>query len=359
MPLKSDSLNLKEAPGGIVLRAVFILLILLGLIEGVLRYTQPDILPRSVGSNQYQLEIKLYKLEEFIEIYGGVDILIMGSSITNTGFIPAEIKAAITQETGQDLRIFNFGVEGFTVNLNNQIIEYIILKYQPKLILLNSEIRDFSGKTAVGTTNRVMSSRWIQQIGGDENLSGWLAENSLTMQYYLGLRNWTRRDYLAQREKQLLRESKTTVDGYEAEKNAATLTPPDPTNPEHQSVLETFGDFTIDECRLKAIESLLETGKKYGIPIIVVEFPTSPEFFLFFGKGENDHTLYVQTLQSTVESHQGIFLPSLPPENIPTNGRADYTHLNQRGAIIFSRYVGETIANILPSLGISFSDETP
>lgn len=356
---KSDSLQLTKTPGGILIRAGLILILLIGLIEGVLRFIQPDILPRSVGSNQYQLEIKLLKLEAFIEEYSGVDILIIGSSVTNTGFIPEEIQDAIYQETGQTLRIFNFGVEGFTINLNNQIIEYIVNKYQPKVILLGSEIRDFSDKTAIGTTKRVMSSEWIQHIGGETDLTGWLAENSLTMQYYLALRNWTREDYLTQRAKYLLRESKTLLDGYEADKGVVYLTPPDPNNPDHVEVLNIFAGFTISPERLDALESFLEIGIGHDIPIIIVEFPTAPEFFLFFGGGENDHLLYTQTLQSTTEANQGYFIPALPPENIPYNGRSDYSHINERGAIVFSRYVGEALVSILSDLEISFMDEGP
>lgn len=349
----AKSLGLAKWPGGILLRAMFVLGVLIGFVEGVVRFTAPDVLPRSLGSNQYQFEIKWYRLEEFVQERGGVDILIMGSSVTNTGFIPEEIAAALESEFGE-VRVFNFGVEGFTVNLTAQIIEEVIQTTHPKVILFSTEVRDYSDQVARGTTRRVMSSPWIQHIGGEESIEGWLADNSLFYNYFLGLRNWTRPDYGLQREKIITRSASAHPDGYEPDKGVVHLTPPDPDEPGHQSMLDLFENYEIAPERLASLEKILAVGEEYGVLIITAEFPVAPEFYLFFGDGEADHQLFVQTVEDTVTRYNSYFIPAIPAEDMPSRGHSDYTHINDFGAKVYSQYIGEALMKLFLQENINF-----
>ncbi len=347
------SLALAKWPGGILLRTILILGTLIGFIEGVLRFTAPDVLPRSLGSNQYQFEIKWYRLEEFVRERGGVDILIMGSSVANTGFIPEEITAALESEFGE-VRIFNFGVEGFTVNLTAQIIEKVIRTTRPKVILFSTEVRDYSDQVARGTSRRVLSSPWIQHIGGEESNEGWLADNSLFYNYFLGLRNWTQPDYGLQREKIITRSASAQPDGYEPDKGVVYLTPPDPDEPGHQSMLELFENYEIAPERLASLEKILAVGEEYGVLIVTAEFPVAPEFYLFFGDGEADHQLFVQTVENTVTRYNSYFIPAIPAEDMPSRGHSDYTHINDIGAKVYSQYIGKALMKLFLQENINF-----
>ena len=103
----------------------------------------------SLGSNQYQFETKWYKLQDFVAQHGELDVLILGSSIVNTGVSPDDVNEVFQENAGTKLKIFNFGVEGFPINLTELIAEKLLITYQPKILIIGSEIRDLSAETAL------------------------------------------------------------------------------------------------------------------------------------------------------------------------------------------------------------------
>ena len=357
--LKSQSISIRFSFGSLILRTLLVLILFLFVFEGISRtnFIKDRIPVESWGVNHDQFEIKWRKLQAFVEEHGGVDVLIIGSSEVNSGIIPDEINAFLSERTGQSLRIFNLGIEGFTINLNALLIPYLIETYHPKLIILGTEIRDYSSETSLETIARITSSPWIQYINGGIFIEGWLAENSQSFRYFLAYRNWTHLDFPTHLQTIANRLPDVLENGYEQDNqvNLEVSDFPNPNDADEQEKFEAYSDFVMDPDRLNSLNEFLNLRQTANTWIIVVELPIYPTFWDYFGNGEADHDLFVRTVSEAALSSGNFFISSLPIEDIPSNGWANRTHVNKYGAPIFSRYLGEQITALLIAEGFNFN----
>ncbi|HKJ26128.1 MAG TPA: hypothetical protein VJ965_00700, partial [Anaerolineales bacterium] len=89
------SLNLTPLPAlGVLLRAVLIVVVVLLAAEGIARLVPHP--PASLGSYHYQFEIKWFQLERYVQKHGGVDVILLGSSLVNSGLDPDAINESWT-----------------------------------------------------------------------------------------------------------------------------------------------------------------------------------------------------------------------------------------------------------------------
>ncbi len=96
---------------------------LLFVFEGLFRWTDLDRIFgwRSLGTYHGQFEIKWFELRDYVRSHGGVDVLLLGNSMVNTGIDPDVLATEYEVLTGERLRVFNFGVEGLTVAPNSHL----------------------------------------------------------------------------------------------------------------------------------------------------------------------------------------------------------------------------------------------
>ncbi|MBW8012351.1 MAG: hypothetical protein FVQ83_14145 [Chloroflexi bacterium] len=350
---KTESLHIVFPFGGTLLRALIALGLILFALEGLarIRVTGNLIPVESLGLNHQHFDIKWTKLRQFVQEYGGVDVIIMGSSEVNVGIIPDELVKAIYDHTGQSLRIFNLGTEGFAVNINALIIDSIIKKFHPKLIVIGTEIREFSARTGIETTANISTRPWIRYINGDFNLEGWFIEHSQAFRYFLTYRNWTTIEFIAQHGITLRRLPNIWENGYDPDILISYdyWERPEPSNEDDRVKFEAYRDFEVDPQRLAALNLILMSGTQ----IVVVEMPVYPTLYDYFGNGYADYETYFSVVSETTLSSGNFFIPSFPIEEIPTNGWSNRTHLNRFGAPVFSSYLGEQLANIIISEGLS------
>ncbi|MBE0582280.1 MAG: hypothetical protein IH612_00800, partial [Desulfofustis sp.] len=140
------SIQIKRPVGGIILRALVLLLVFLAALEGAARtsFVQNKLEVASLGNYHYQFEIKWFHLQRYVKTNGGVDVIFLGSSLVNSGVQPEAVNQAWTAESGQPpLRIFNFGVEGLTIEPNSVVARLLVETYHPKVIVFGTEIRDY------------------------------------------------------------------------------------------------------------------------------------------------------------------------------------------------------------------------
>jgi len=99
-----------------VVLPLLILILLFGALEVFARSKAAEkVFPlRSYGNYHSQFEIKWQKLEQYMQENGGVDVILLGSSMVNTGVDPAIFAEQLSSSDG-NLRVFNLGVEGLTV----------------------------------------------------------------------------------------------------------------------------------------------------------------------------------------------------------------------------------------------------
>ena len=216
--------------------ALILFIVLMGCFELIARTNQfKQRFPlRSVGSYHSQFEIKWFKLQDFEERYGGVDVILLGNSMINTG-IDAEILAQdYLSATGINLRIFNFGIEGLTVAPNADLAKILMQEFNPGSIIFVTEMRDYVAKNGLSVSQKFLSNPWIQEkLGQPVTLNSWLRVNSHAAQYLLPYRNWSRFDFLDNVFMSTKRISDTTASGYEADRNLGENVDkhPDPNDP--------------------------------------------------------------------------------------------------------------------------------
>jgi len=344
----SRSLKLARPVGGVLWRAVLLLAVLLAALEGLTRtpWVQQRLKVASLGSYHYQFEIKWFQLQRYVQAHDGVDVIFLGSSLVNSGIQPEEVNRAFVEASGEpELRIFNFGVEGLTIQPNSVVAQMLVDSFHPKVIIFGTEIRDYAANNGVETAETFLSDPWVRYRMGEFTLRGWLAEHSAATRYFLAYRNWMSWDFAENHSQVIERTRKLTPDGYDVENRVADRAQldVDPANPEDAEALEIFAGFQIDAGRLDNLNTLLGLQQE-DVRVLVVEMPVTPQFYQLFERGMDAHDEFVHVVSAQVEAGGSLFYPALPEEQLPEDGRSDRVHLSKYGAAVFSRYVGEWLA---------------
>jgi hypothetical protein len=340
---------LKKTISSIALRVISVLFIFIIVVELTARTTwaQKTFLYHSVGNYHYPFEIKWFRLQKFIEQNGGVDVILLGSSLVNTGIDPDLMAQAYYKETGVKLRIFNFGVEGLTIAPNLINAKILVNEYHPALLIYVTEMRDFIGGNGLEVQQQFLSYPWMQYRQGKFNVWGWAIDHSSALQDYLPYRNWMRADFSDTLYSFLTRYQNTSESGYEPEYSVGENlnVPPDPNDPKEIENFKVYGNFQMDPSRLEDLKSLLSLAQDGKTNVLIVEMPVHPNFFVYVG-GEKVHKQFQQTIDSLITSSGNAFIPADTCEDIPLAGRANLWHLNYQGAPIFSSCLGQQLAII-------------
>jgi hypothetical protein len=301
---------------------------------------------RSVDNSDYQFEIKWFRLQDYVKENGGVDILFVGSSLVNTGIDPSVVEKTYTSLTGTASRMFNFGVEGMTISPTSALAQIIVSHYQPALIVVVTEMRDYIAGNGLAYETNLMADPWFSYQRGQPNFFGWLVDESAALQHYLPYRDWMRADFPDILSNNNNRYHTTTSNGYEPDFMIGTNVdlPPDPTNPEDAKYLIYNGNYQIDASRLEDLQNILTFSHSQGTKVLVLEMPVYPTAYAYFG-GLTVHQQFQKTISSLVNIHGGTFLPAESCLNsIPLFGRSNRWHLNYIGAPMFSQCLGQQLA---------------
>lgn len=325
------------------------------LFEGLYRWTRLEsLIPlRSVGLYHNQFEIKWFELKDYVRENAGVDVILLGSSMVNTGVDPDVLSEQYTSHTGQELRVFNFGVEGFTISPNAEVARLLVQEYHPATLIFFTEMRDYVAANGLEVEQQVLADEWLaSRTAGTPSFRTWLKDRSKLVQHLLPYRNWSRPDFPDTFLMSLRRFADTTPSGYEPDrKTAAQLDiPPDPADPGELDLFTMFSDYTIDPGRLADLADIISLQQE-GTRVIITELPLHPTYFTYFG-GVEVHQAYLEQLVPFIESHAGVFLPPLAPDLIPSEYRSDRFHLNYRGAALYSQLFADQLAGLCESEGV-------
>ncbi|KAF0111284.1 MAG: hypothetical protein FD147_1035 [Chloroflexi bacterium] len=292
---------------------------------------------RSVGNYHAQFEIKWFKLQDYVLENDGVDVILLGNSMVNTGIDPEVFAEEYQQVTGADLRVFNFGVEGLTVAPNSSLVQLLVETYQPKTLIYFTEMRDYVAMNGLKEEETFLSNDWLMYRLGKQNIKGWFIDRSTAIQMLLPFRGWTRSDFLDNYVLNLRRVKITQPNGYEPETRTRQDIDvrPDPSSPADKPFFELFQNFTIDPQRVSDLHTIL-SKQEFQTNVFVSEIPVYFTFYDYFG-GETVHQDYLKEISKIVIDYGGFFVPPVDPDLIPLDGRADRLHLNIQGADIFSK----------------------
>jgi hypothetical protein len=331
-----------------LLIGIVLFVLLLGAAELLTRRETPSgrLNVRSVGIYHSQFEIKWFKLQDYVRRNGGVDVLLIGNSMVNTGIDPKVLAREYEKLTGESLRIFNFGVEGLTVAPDSDLVKVLVEQYHPGSIVFVTEMRDYTAQNGLEVEQQLLSNEWLNaRISGKYTLRSWFEQYSTALQKLLVIRNWSRYDFLDNFLMSIRRYGDTSAQGYEADRNTGENidVPPDPNDPKEKENFALFSNYSMDAGRLADLEAILA----YANPehtVFVTELPIYPTYFVYFG-GEAVHAQYLAKLESVVQQHGGVFLPPVSWELIPMEDRVDHHHLNYLGAPLYSELLAQQLAD--------------
>ena len=301
---------------------------------------------RSVGNFDYQSEIKWFRLQDYVKSHGAVDIIILGSSLANTGVDPDIVAETYYRQTGVHPRMFNFGLEGMTIAPNSVIARLLVERYHPAVLIYITEMRDYIAGLGLEYETPFLHDPWLQYQTGSFNPAGWLVDHSYALQHYLPFRNWPSSDFPNTVSLYIKRYHQTSASGYEPDMGVGTNinVPPDPHDPAEAQNFKDYGNYQIAASRLNDLKSVLDFSKAQGTLVWLVEMPVHPTFYVYVG-GETVHEQFQQTISSFVTANGGWFLPAQAClKNIPLDGRSNRWHLNYIGAPVFSACLGGQLA---------------
>ncbi len=335
-----------------VVIGVIVFFALLMILEGTSRTAWFDRIfsIRSLGIYHNQFEIKWFKLHDYVQENDGVDVILLGNSMVNTGIDPDVLAAEYEKLTGVRLRIFNFGVEGLTVAPNSVVAKILVEKYHPASLLFVTEMRDYVAANGLEVETQLLSDEWFAtQSGSPAKLRSWLKLNTTAVEYLLPFRNWSRSDFPDTFLSYLRRYGDTTATGYEPDRNVGKDIDkhPDPNDPAEAANFAMFKDFALAPERLQDLKAILDLGSPEQ-RVIVTEMPLYPTYFDYFG-GEVVHQQYLSAIESFVNENGGIFLPPLDWKLIPLAYRVDHHHLNLEGAPLYSSLLAQQLAQTCES----------
>jgi len=332
------------------------------LLEGLYRWTRLDglINPRSLGLFHNQFEIKWFELKDFVRENGGVDVILLGSSMVNTGIDPDVFSEQYASATGWELRVFNFGVEGFTISPNTEVARLLVQEYHPATLVFVTEMRDYVAANGLEVERQVLSDEWLDaRLTGTWSLRTRLKEKSKLVQHLLPYRNWSRADFPDTFLMSLRRFGDTTSAGYEPDQKTASQldVPPDPNSPDDRALFDMFSNYAIDPERLTDLADIISLQQE-GTQVIITELPLHPSYFTYFG-GEDIHRQYLAQLVPFIESAGGVFLP--PPSSglIPPQYRSDRFHLNYKGAPLYSRLLADQLSALCQTESVCMLVNSP
>jgi hypothetical protein len=309
----------------------------------------------SLGTFHPQFEIKWFRLQQYAAENGGVDVIILGSSLANSGIDPDIMAQTYYAQTGIHLRIFNFGVEGMSVAPISNYAKILVAKYHPRLIILITEMREFHSSAGISMLENMNSDPWFEYQAGKLNPLGWLTDHSAALRDILPYRNWMRSDFSNTYLDTLYRSSQTTANGYDAEHKVGINLgmQPDPNDPVDKYNYDLYRGYQVAAFQLECLQKVLALQENEKIPVIVVEMPVAPSFYYYVG-GEPVHQQFQHVLAGTVTASGAVFIPADRTLPIPENGRADRWHLNEFGAPLFSDFLGLQLSDLTNDQGLRF-----
>lgn len=183
----------------LLLRVLIVLALLVSVLEvGARLLLDPATSPTAIGSRNPILDVKFGMLDRLQAERGVIDCLFVGSSVVNFGIQAAAVEASYTATTGAPLTCYNFGVSALTASGAATLIEVLIDRYHPRVLIYGFTLRALTGEANQGAEvdQQIATDSWLRYQRGEPDAYGWLVDHSAALRHYLPYRHWMRADYL-------------------------------------------------------------------------------------------------------------------------------------------------------------------
>jgi hypothetical protein len=297
----------------------------------------------ALGSSNRHLARQWHRLEALTNSGVPIDCIVLGNSMVLNGLNPLVFNRSYQQETGEDVHCFNFGVDALTPVPASVLAEILVERYQPRLLVFGTDARDFAVAPDSEETSFFMDLPWLQYQMGNFNLEGWLVEHFYLFRYRHHLRSLMRFDSA-----DWIRNGPEPIEnqyGFEPYDIIAAITTPPDRNDDSYHVQYYFGilgNYIFRPENQAALAEILAQDRN-GLAVVVVEMPVPDTYFDFFDRPETDYAEFIGGVRAVTARNGVLFIESTRYHLIPDDGWMDYSHVNTRGATLFSEWLGRQI----------------
>ena len=321
--------------------ALIMLGLFLGTGEAVLRQeaVQAYLTTPTLNTRHRHFERQWYRLEALTKSGIQPDCIALGNSMLLNSFDPQIFGRVFYKQTGRELRCFNFGVDALTPVSANALAQILIETYQPKLLIFGTDARDFAIDRDSEETSVITDTAWIQYRLGHFSLEGWLVDHSYLYRYRRSLADLM---HLSINRAQI---PVTNQYGFEPYDIIFPVTiPPDPSDDSYQ-VQYYYGILSSYSVRPENQQAFAQIVARQapGLTVVVVEMPVPDTYFDFFDYPSHDYNEFIKVLKTTTADHHVLFLETTRLRLIPDDGWMDYSHVNRKGATLFSEWLGQQL----------------
>jgi hypothetical protein len=287
----------------------------------------------SVNADSFLFDAKIYNLERQVQRDGGLDCLFIGSSVDNVGIDPQTIERVYYERTGETIHCFNIGYPAMTVENAAAFADAVISKFSPRLIIYTFIPRDLTDVTY--TVDFLEKSPWFQSDDSHPSITNWLVNHSYAYRYYL---TWRYLLVNENRAKRLEEIQNLTVKGFQP---AIGIRDP---YPEKITMMAEYISRIWDTPRpQQALEQLIALQSN-NVRILLVEgaIYRDAEYAFLWDAYERD---YIPSLEQLAQEQSVLFWRTdAIAVQIPKSNWYDWLHLNSEGAVTFSQWLGEQLA---------------
>lgn len=330
------TLQIKSPFGGLLIYSLFYLVLLCSVLEFAARtsLTQGILQYESYGSSHPQFETQILQINARQALQGQIDCIFIGNSQVLYGIDPLTVEQTFLEKTGETIHCQNFGLGGMPPMTARSVAELLISQYHPSVIVFGTGLWDY---TSSAGNESIVSSPWVQYKLGIFSVDGWLFDHSQAYRLIFGL----------DRHLQNMEGDDKFIDptGHSTLTGHAQLT----TDEQKEYFYTIAKRPEITQLQRDGFRELLALNSA-ETRIIIMEMPSDPIFYSMNRKARNLHPEFEAMLISeTTLSNTHLWLTQ-NSVTIPADGWYDLLHLNEEGAIYFSRLLGGQMALMTPSL---------
>jgi hypothetical protein len=325
----------------LVLTLFFLLLfIIVGEITVRQKSVQSFLKTPTLNGRHLHFERQWNRLEQLAREGMQVECIALGNSMVLNSFDPQVFNQSFFKHAGEEITCFNFGVDALTPVSASALATILVQEYRPKLLIFGTDARDFAVGLESDETRVISDMAWVRYRLGRFNLEGWLLDHAYLYRYrrtVAGALNLSLQNYS---------ENLANAFGYEPfedTKFEVTIPPSKDDSSFHiQYYYRVLGSYSIKPENVTALSEILSLNGP-NTTVIVVEMPVPETYFTFFGDPTNDYAQFTETLQAAAQEHGVLYFETTHLNLIPDDAWVDYSHVNIRGAEIFSQWLGSQL----------------
>jgi hypothetical protein len=327
-------LQLPITIGRPIIWAFIFLVLIVGGIEVLTRLSviKQKLPAPSLGLDNRAFEIQIAYLDKLTEQENSVDCIFLGTSQIRSDIDPEVVANAYKSKTGTELRCFNFGTSGLSNITAADLAQFLIREYQPRLLVLEVSVLLDNAENRWLTT-----SPWYRRKLGYISLQSWMLDHTLAYPYLMLMTK------SVQNPSSIGLDRNISAYGYYYSEEVLDMTQP-LTDLEYDRIAHVWDQRTgFTEDAFESMDRLFQLQD--DVQFIVVEVPVHHRFINHLNQSEDQYQIMLRKTSSYLERNEISFWPVPPELSIPDDGWRNGNHLNNRGARIYSLWLGSYLGD--------------